>query len=157
VSINPLSDIVLDVACAAEPDRLAAGQARLAQGADIAVSAARSGFDSVSQAISRQKPPIQVTWAAAANIRAEPPDGLDPRAAAWRGLEQVLLTQMIELMLPSPSSAAFGGGTAGFMWRGMLAQEAARVMAKGRGVGIAAELAAHSPAAGTLRNALGGG
>jgi peptidoglycan hydrolase FlgJ len=146
LAISPLSDIVLDVARAAEPQRLAAAQLKLAQGADAA-PAACGGFDRVARAAARPHAPVQVDWAAASDSRAEIADRQDPRAAAWRGLEQVLLTQMLDLMLPKESAAAFGGGTAGFMWRGMLADQAARVMAKGQGVGIAAQLAAHSPGA----------
>jgi Rod binding domain-containing protein len=44
-------------------------------------------------------------------------------------------------MLPQDASVVFGKGTAGTIWRSMLAEQIGNEMAKGNGVGIAKQLA----------------
>ncbi|MBP0616654.1 rod-binding protein [Jiella mangrovi] len=51
--------------------------------------------------------------------------------------EGFVLRSFVESMLPSDASEFFGKGTAGAIWRSMLAEEIGAEMAKGGGIGIA--------------------
>jgi Rod binding domain-containing protein len=51
------------------------------------------------------------------------------------------LASMIEAAMPDDGSVIFGKGTAGSVWKSMLAQQIAEQMAKAGGIGIAAQLA----------------
>jgi peptidoglycan hydrolase FlgJ len=50
-------------------------------------------------------------------------------------------------MLPKESEEVFGKGTAGGVWKSMLAEQLGNQLAKGNGIGIAKQLAAAHPAA----------
>ena len=52
--------------------------------------------------------------------------------------ESVVLRTFVEAMLPKEG---FGGGTAGHMWRGQMADALAETIARSGGVGIATALA----------------
>ncbi|HEX2019673.1 MAG TPA: rod-binding protein, partial [Aurantimonas sp.] len=56
--------------------------------------------------------------------------------------EGFVLRSFIESMLPSEASSYFGSGTAGEVWRSMMAEEIGNELAKGGGIGIAASIAA---------------
>ena len=143
MSINPLSDIVLDVARAAEPGRLAIARLRLTGGDAVFASAAGTGVDNARQPSNR---PQQVNWTAPGQAAVLLADAGDPKSAALRGLEQAFLTQLIELMLPRAGGSVFGSGPGGPMWREMLAEQTAKAMVMGAGTGIAGELAGQLPA-----------
>ena len=49
-------------------------------------------------------------------------------------------------MLPKESEEVFGKGTAGGVWKSMLAEQLGAQLAKGKGIGIAKQLAAAHPA-----------
>ncbi|MBO0903594.1 rod-binding protein [Jiella sonneratiae] len=55
--------------------------------------------------------------------------------------EGFVLRSFIQSMLPSEDSGFFGEGTAGSVWRSMLAEQIGDEIAKGGGIGIAAEIA----------------
>jgi Rod binding domain-containing protein len=50
-------------------------------------------------------------------------------------------------MLPKQSEDLFGKGTAGTVWRSMMAEQLGNQLAQGKGIGIAKQLAAAHPAA----------
>ncbi len=54
-----------------------------------------------------------------------------------QAFESFVLRSFIEEMLPKDNKAVFGGGTAGNIWRSMLAERIADEMAAGGGIGIA--------------------
>lgn len=58
---------------------------------------------------------------------------LDPIAR----FESFVLGSFVETMLPKDDSGYFGGGTAGNMWRSMLAERIGEELARSGGVGIA--------------------
>jgi Rod binding domain-containing protein len=60
--------------------------------------------------------------------------------------EAVLLQNMIEAMLPKDSEALMGSGTAGNMWKSMLAEKIAAEIARTGTIGIAKQIAS-GPAA----------
>jgi Rod binding domain-containing protein len=57
------------------------------------------------------------------------------------------LSTMIEAAMPDESSVIFGKGTAGSVWKSMLAQQLGEQMAKAGGIGLAAQLARGAQAA----------
>ncbi|MGO4711820.1 rod-binding protein [Bradyrhizobium sp. 2TAF24] len=59
----------------------------------------------------------------------------------YRKFEAFVLQTFVESMLPQDASVVFGKGTAGTIWRSMLAEQIGNEMAKGDGVGIAKQLA----------------
>lgn len=130
--IRPPSDIVLDVARAADPARLAQAQAKL-------------GGASAPAMLAGDKPTaFDVALREVASTRASgrvAPGAPDAAGRAYRGLEEVLLARLVEAMLPNDAKSFYGSGTAGRVWRGFLAEQIARSVAEGGGVGVAARLA----------------
>ena len=62
-------------------------------------------------------------------------------SAVYRKFEAFILQMFVESMLPKDASDVFGKGTAGTIWRSMLAEQIGNEMAKGNGIGIAKQLA----------------
>ncbi|WP_312010205.1 rod-binding protein [Bradyrhizobium cenepequi] len=65
----------------------------------------------------------------------------DTDRAVYRKFEAFVLQTFVESMLPQNASEVFGKGTAGTIWRSMLAEQIGNEMAKGEGIGIARQLA----------------
>ncbi|TVR07736.1 MAG: hypothetical protein EA385_12000 [Salinarimonadaceae bacterium] len=166
--INPSTDIILEVARAADPDRLTAATERLvsfAEGAgpDAGVFAQMLGeaggrragsprpFDPASARIALQN------RALLGHAADHGPPGGAPRAAEARALtphqqfEAFVLRNFVETMLPDDATAAFGAGTAGDIWKGMLADKIGEEMARSGGIGIAEQLARIHPDGGAPR------
>lgn len=61
--------------------------------------------------------------------------------------EGFVLRSFVESMLPSEASSYFGSGTAGAIWRSMMAKEIGNELARGGGIGIASAIAGE-PASG---------
>jgi hypothetical protein len=153
MSIRPPSDIVLDVARAADPERLAAATSRLQT---FALN--KSGgpaFQDVAEGVGRTK-------TAEGARKAVPAAPLDPSMvlarlsdtgahrrvddkasphAPFRQFEAVVLRSFVESMMPPKSEAVFGRGTAGQIWKGLLADEIGSAMARSGGLGIAKQVA----------------
>jgi flagellar protein FlgJ len=151
VSISPPSDIILDVARAADPERYRVAADRLArmgsasqsEKTDFAAvfraltgSATPSGSpDSSAQAQSVADRMLHAEWHGnAAN------SGPASAEKAQRDLEGMLLQNVIESILPKDSGGLYGGGVAGGMWRSVLAEQIGAQIARSGGVGIAARL-----------------
>lgn len=142
MAIRPPSDIVLDVARAAEPQRLQSAYRALTEGADVLQAGAPPGsgdarvvsaaFDGALRHLG-QSPPVFGA-----------PRVVSEKEMVYRKLEQAVLERMVDYMLPR-DGAHFGSGTAGHMWRGMMAEQLARAITEGGGVGIARQLAVRSP------------
>jgi hypothetical protein len=56
--------------------------------------------------------------------------------------EALLLQNMVEAMMPQDSESMFGSGTAGGMWKSMLAEKVAAEIARSGATGIAKQMAA---------------
>jgi hypothetical protein len=67
--------------------------------------------------------------------------GTSSNSAVYRKFEAFVLQMFVESMLPKDASDIFGKGTAGTVWRSMLAEQISNEMAKGNGIGIAKQLA----------------
>ena len=66
-----------------------------------------------------------------------PPSGPTGANAAAVRFEAVVLQTFVEAMLPQEG---FGGGTAGHMWRGQMAEALADTLARSGGIGLAAQI-----------------
>ncbi|MGI6851702.1 rod-binding protein [Mesorhizobium sp. 1B3] len=117
MAISPPSDIVLDVAQAVGKPDLDAARARLAD----ASAARRSGGAafSLTEGSSRE---------------AEKP--ARPAGKAYVQFEAMVLRNFMETMLPKENEAVYGKGLAGDMWKSLMAEQLANVVAERGGIGI---------------------
>ena len=170
MSIQPASDIVLDVARAADPSKLQAGAAKLG-GSDLdfdAVLASRPPGTSLSA-----YPQQRIDGLGALGERMAPVvsgTGVAGADKAYLGLEAFLLQTMIGSMLPKGGAGGFGkagsgmagsgmtgsgmagsgmagsgmagSGMAGSVWNSMLAEHLGTAIARHGGIGIRRMLAA---------------
>ncbi len=126
MAISPPSDIVLDVARAADPADIRKAHAELL---------GRAG---------QSDAPFQA--AGLANARASRPAA---GAESFRRFEAMVLQTFIQNMLPKDADGVYGKGLAGDMWKARMSEHMADVVAERGGIGIARSLAsAHYLAAG---------
>src|SRR5262245_10331837 len=153
MSISPPSDIILDVTRAADPARYQEATARLTR---ISASGPADGFNDALKAAAppRSEAAASVDASEALNrLRqmASPgskaaKDSGSKAGKAYEGFEAVALTNFVEAMMPKQASAVFGAGTAGDVWKSMMAQQIAAELARAGGIGIADHLKAAHPA-----------
>lgn len=150
MSISPTSDIILEVAQAADPSRARVASEKLT---DPGTAGTPSDFASVlATANASRTDPRNVI----ARLGTEPAGSratVPARTKAYGALEALVLQKLVETMLPKDSGAVFGGGTAGDVWRSMLAEELAKSLGKSVHLGIGG---GHSPASGPRRAAVEG-
>jgi len=146
MAIDASSDIVLEVAKAADPTRAAAVAQRLnALGAAAGADAADFADTLAATAPAATSGPSAADARARFSAAAETAD--DKAAKVKTGFEAVMLNSFVSEMLPKDSSAFFGQGLAGDMWKSMLADQVSRQMAKSDALGIAKRLFATHPLA----------
>ncbi|MBP0441262.1 rod-binding protein [Tianweitania sediminis] len=121
MAISPPSDIVLDVLRAADPERAAAAKAKLA-----ALAPASETF------------PAEPGTARFASVVRATEQGDRPQT--HQKFEAMVLQSFLQSMMPNDSETVYGGGMAGDIWKSMLAEQIAGVMAKRGGIGIADRL-----------------
>lgn len=85
--------------------------------------------------------------------RVREPEASSKEAEAYTQFEAVLLQNMVEGMMPKDSDAMFGSGTAGNMWKSMLAEKIAEQIARSGTLGIAKQIAAGQNALAAARAA----
>jgi hypothetical protein len=149
MTVAPVQDLIVDVMAAADPtsQRIAASKLeRLASAADQNFAA------TVDQKI--EAAGLQQSGAPAADGDVSSGSALidssghapmvkatNSNSAVYRKFEAFVLQMFVESMLPKDASDIFGKGTAGTVWRSMLAEQISNEMAKGNGIGIAKQLA----------------
>lgn len=95
----------------------------------------------------------------------EPAASAESISAVYRGsrsgelstvqkFEGFVLRSFVESMLPSDNSSFFGTGTAGKIWKSMLAERIGDEMAGAGGIGIADMIAKHGPKAAAVEGAV---
>jgi hypothetical protein len=151
--VTATPDLVLDVLDAADPVAQRAATAKLdamkssdadfaatmdAEASKVASAAAAAVDQPAAQLVEAQSgvvygPPVRV-------IKKPGPDEV------YRKFEAFVLQTFVETMLPKESEEVFGKGTAGGIWKSMLAEQLGAQLAKGKGIGIAKQLAAAHPA-----------
>jgi flagellar protein FlgJ len=148
LAISPPSDIVLDVASAADPAKVRAATERLAKlAADPAATTAI-----FSDALASTKSPT-----VAASTSTTAPSGFaDARAKmttsgshdkmkVYQKFEAILLQNFVESILPKDSEL-FGDKNSADIYRSMMAEQFANQLAKSGSLGIAKQImAAHPP------------
>ncbi len=138
MAISPPSDLVLDVVRAADPADVQAAQTRLKanQAAFRATSLAETGngFGAAVGTLNR------FDGSAAVDSAVKGVSSAKGTAETYRKFESVILQNFVKSMLPSESEEVYGEGTAGEMWRGMMAEQIGDVISKAGGIGIASML-----------------
>jgi hypothetical protein len=149
MAISPASDIILDVARAADPQKAMATTRALASASSVAPTDFGSTLASfpggaAARDYSYQNPSLFAST------------GESPERKAAVGLESVLLKSFIDQMLPKDAVAVFGSGVAGDVWKSMLAEKIANQIAKSGALKIGERLvASHPDLAGTHKAASG--
>ncbi|MGO4707452.1 rod-binding protein [Microvirga sp. 2MCAF38] len=147
MGINPPSDIVHDVARAADPMRYRAAANRLSQiaGASNAGEFA-DAFKAAATAPIGHMP--SDPYAARTVIRNDSTlNGAGKSKEAYQKFEAFILQTFIESMMPKEAETVFGKGTAGSVWKSMMAEQIGTQISKAGGIGIAKKIfAAHPPA-----------
>ena len=157
MAISPPSDLVLDVASAADPAKVKAATERLEKArAERAGEAFQAALATVSE--TGNADPTQATAVAAAPTPRNAPlirQDTNP-AKAMEKFEAFFLQTAVQEMLPKDATSVFGTGIAGDIWKSMLAEQVAAEMAKSAKFGIAERLAgkhfATSPGRGAATN-----
>jgi flagellar protein FlgJ len=150
--VTPTSDVVLDVLEAADPVTQRAATAKLdalkSSDADFAATmasevgkAAATARAANDQSTAAQAELGSLNAAAPVRVIKAPSSG-----DVYRKFEAFVLQVFVETMLPQQAQDLFGKGTAGSVWRSMLAEQLGNQLAQGKGIGIARQLAAAHPA-----------
>ncbi len=140
------SDIVLDVTRAADTAKRSAAVSRLETMAGQASVKAEAAAP-VADVVPEWTAEVRV---AAANTSRPPqirtsdgtPGGAGKKAGPYVEFEAMLLQTMIESMMPEDAEAVYGSGTAGKVWKSMLAEKIAAEIARTGTLGIAKQIAA---------------
>ena len=149
MAIQPPSDILLDVAAAADPDKVRVATARLAKlaanpavvdkdfgkalAAATAAGKAGAAGGVVAAASSKASPaPTHVATSEGSTLKR----GMTHKGDVYQKFEAVLLQSFVEAMLPKDDELYGGKETAG-SFRSMMAEQLANQISKAGGVGIA--------------------
>ncbi len=136
MAIQPVSDIILDVAMAADPSKASAAKQKLADAAGMEAA----GFDALVGSRSEASAPHWSEEARSRFFSAQTGPSVTKGAGgvddAKRGLETLIAKMMVESMLPKDGGATFGKGSAGGIWRSMLSDKLADELTRGKGLGI---------------------
>jgi len=136
VSISPVSDIILDVARAADPVKARSAAAKLTDGA-VATTAGSGGVGHIFAPSTPTVPSHLKDFGGSKSAFSTLLDQTDARTRAYKGLEQLVLKNLVENMLPKQCAALFGSGTAGDIWRSLLADQLATEIGKAADLGAA--------------------
>jgi flagellar protein FlgJ len=138
MAISPTSDLILDVARAADPVK--------AQATTRALAAGASGVEPIAE-FSRTLDRVATAPAAPLqdysyhNPTASIQSSAETKAhKAAVGLESVLLKSFVDQMLPKDAVNVFGGGVAGDVWKSMLSEKIANEVAKSGSLKLASRL-----------------
>jgi hypothetical protein len=153
MTVAPIQDLIADVMAAADPasQRVATGKLeRMASTTDRNFAAAVD--QKIEAAGLQQKGAAAADGDASGNGAVADGSGHAPiikstnGKGAYRKFEAFILQMFVESMLPKDATDVFGKGTAGTVWRSMLAEQIGNEMSKGNGLGIAKQLAKSRPA-----------
>jgi flagellar protein FlgJ len=152
LAINPPSDIILDVARAADPFQYTAAVERLSRIGEA--GEADTSFDVLLGSIDADvgasvEKPLDLSRAdLRSRLQPISAEGLASASSGpYRQFEAFVLQTFIQSMFPKDASHVFGDGIAGSYWSSMLAEQVANQVANAGGIGIADEIAAAHPGA----------
>jgi peptidoglycan hydrolase FlgJ len=162
MAFNPRTDVVLEVAGAADPSRatLAAQRLNALAGANTPTADFAADLDrAASSGIATTSP-----LASAADMRshlAEAAGAPDKLGQAKTQFEAMMLNSFVGELLPKDTGEVFGQGMAGDMWRSMLSEQVSMQIAKSGKLGLARrlfathEFASHSGRVGEAAKTIG--
>jgi hypothetical protein len=135
--VTATPDLVLDVLDAADPVAQRTATAKL-----DALKSSNVDFAATMEA-EFNKAAARTTEAQSAMPNAAPVKIIKAPAPGevYRKFEAFILQSFVDTMLPKDSEV-FGKGTAGGVWKSMLAEQLGNQLAQGKGIGIARQLAA---------------
>jgi hypothetical protein len=148
MTVAPVQDLIVDVMSAADPAAQRIAASKLERMTPAAGQEFAATVDQKIEAAALE----QSAASAAGRSGAEPSAALDGaghaaivkpatgNSAVYRKFEAFILQMFVESMLPKDANEVFGKGTAGTVWRSMLAEQISNEMAKGNGIGIAKQL-----------------
>jgi Rod binding domain-containing protein len=141
MAFNPSTDVVLEVASAADPSRASLAAQRLSAIAGSNASPADfvSSLNQVAGAASATSAPL-ANAADARSRLAEAAGGPDKLGKAKTQFEAMMLNSFVSELLPKDTGEVFGQGTAGDMWRSMLAEQVSTQIATSGRLGLARRL-----------------
>lgn len=122
MAISPPSDIVMDVARAVEPAGLEAAKAQLA----------RRGNAVAAEFKVDPRGDLSASTLEASRLATKPD--------TFVKFEAMVMQSFIATMLPKDTGSVYGEGLSGDMWKGLMAEQIAGVMAERGGIGIADRL-----------------
>lgn len=139
MAISPPSDIVSEVASAADPARYQAAAQRLMQGASPADGA--SFDDAFKAALSRPMAGGTDVYTLRTALRSDAEvSGASKAKKAHEQFEAYILQTFIESMMPKDAENTFGKGNAGAIWKSMMAEQIGAQVSKAGGIGLARSL-----------------
>lgn len=141
MSISLPTDIVMDVAKAAEPARYQAAVAKLSAPGDPAAFT-----DTMQAAGLALHMPLDAAGALTTLKNQTTLAGTGPGSDPYKKFEGLVLQQFVEAMMPDKSETVFGKGNAGSIWKSMLSEQIGQQIAKAGGIGIAKTLSKAHPA-----------
>lgn len=135
MAIQTATDLILDVVKAADPAVAQKAEAMLE-----AVSVRKSGQAARTPAFEHQL--LASADPASAPASAKPESMPGKTAESYQRFEAMVLQSFIGSMLPQDSEELYGKGTAGEIWKSMMAEQLGAALAKGGGIGIAERMLA---------------
>jgi peptidoglycan hydrolase FlgJ len=141
MAFNPRTDVVMEVLSAADPSRASLAAQRLsalagpnAPGTDFSADLDRAASPATAGLV-----PLENAADARSRL-ANMPGGPDKLGQAKTQFEAMMLSSFVGELLPKDASNVFGQGTAGDMWRSMLAEQVSLQIAKSGKLGLARRL-----------------
>ncbi len=146
MAIDPASDIILDVARAADPQKVAVATKRLndLSGVDAANADFAQSLGTASARLSSAATP-DVSYNNPQAWTSKIPASGDKAANVKVGLESVLMKSFVDQLLPHDAAEVFGHGVAGDVWKSMLSDKIAAEVAKSGALGLDKKLFATHP------------
>jgi peptidoglycan hydrolase FlgJ len=140
MAFSPKTDVILEVASAADPSRASLAAQRL--NAIAGSNATPADFvSSLNQAAGVANAPPSLPGGADARSRlAEAASGPEKLGKAKTQFEAMMLNSFVSELLPKDTGEVFGQGMAGDMWRSMLAEQVSTQIAKSGKLGFARRL-----------------
>jgi peptidoglycan hydrolase FlgJ len=138
---NPRTDVVMEVLSAADPSRASLAAQRLS--ALAGSNPPGPDFSADLERASSSPTAIPAPLANAADARSrlgEIAGGSNKLGQAKTQFEAMMLSSFVGELLPKDASSVFGEGTAGDMWRSMLAEQVSLEIAKSGKLGLARSL-----------------
>jgi flagellar protein FlgJ len=148
--VTATPDLVLDVLEAADPvtQRTATAKLDALKSSDADFAATMDAEANKAAAAAADQSAANVAEAQSGVVNGAPVQVIKKPASGevYRKFEAFILQTFVETMLPKESEEVFGKGTAGSVWKSMLAEQLGNQLAKGKGIGIAKQLASAHPA-----------